>query len=308
MKILLTGSRGMVGSNIAEHSIAREHVLLTPSSQELNLLNAESVLAYMKSNKPDMVIHAAGIVGGIQANIASPVKFLVNNMQMGLNIIMSSRTCGVRRFMNLGTSCMYPRDAKNPLIEEMISKGPLEPTNEGYAIAKVAITRLCEYINREDDSYQYKTVIPCNLYGKYDKFDPDQSHMIPAVIRKINEAKEKGMDSVDIWGDGLVKREFMYAGDFADFVCYAVNHFELMPQNINVGIGRDYTINEYYKKIAEIISYKGHFVHDLSKPIGMKQKLIDDTKLTKFGWKHEVSLELGLQKPYHYFLNEMKNE
>lgn len=296
----------MVGSNIADHFIAREHELLTPSSQELNLLNADNVLAYVKLQKPDMVIHAAGIVGGIQANIASPVKFLADNMRMGLNIIMSSRTCGVKKFMNLGTSCMYPRDAKNPLTEEMISKGVLEPTNEGYATAKVAITKLCEYINREDNCYMYKTVIPCNLYGKYDKFDPNKSHMIPAVIRKISEAKERGIDTVDIWGNGLARREFMYAGDFADFVSHAVNHFELMPQNINVGLGRDYTINEYYKKIAEVISYEGRFVHDLYKPIGMHQKLIDDTKLTKFGWKPKISLEFGLQKTYHYFLNEIK--
>jgi len=304
MKILLTGSSGMVGRNICEHVNSIEHEFLTPSSQELNLLDAESVTAYIKLCNPDMVIHAAGIVGGIQANISNPVKFFVNNMQMGLNIVMAARSNGVYRFLNLGTSCMYPKDAENPLTEEIISKGALEPTNEGYALAKVSITKLCEYINREDNRYLYKTVIPCNLYGKYDKFDPDQSHMIPAVIRKINEAKKKGIDFVDIWGDGFARREFMYAEDFADFVYHALNHFKLMPQNLNVGIGRDYTINEYYKEIAKVISYKGNFVHDVSKPIGMHQKLIDDSKLKKFGWKHKYSLEIGLQKTYKYFLSE----
>jgi len=251
-----------------------------------------------------MVIHAAGIVGGIQANIAEPVRFLVDNMYMGFNILTASKECRIKRFMNLSSSCMYPRDAKNPLSEELILKGELEPTNEGYAIAKVASTRLCEYINREDESYLYKTVIPCNLYGKYDKFDPEHSHMIPAVIRKINNAKEKDLESIDIWGDGLARREFMYAADFADFVYYAIDHFETMPQNINVGLGHDYTINEYYQKIANAVGYQGSFTHDLSRPTGMQQKLIDDTKLKAFGWQYQTTLGQGIKKTYDYFLSE----
>ena len=305
MKILLTGSRGMVGNNIAKHSYAQNHEILTPTSAELNLLDFESVQSYIDVNKPDMVIHAAGIVGGIQANMAEPVKFLVDNMQMGLNILMASKTHKVKRFMNLSSSCMYPRDAQNPLSEDLILKGELEPTNEGYAIAKVASTRLCEYINREDESFLYKTVIPCNLYGKYDKFDPEHSHMIPAVIRKINDAKNNNLKSIDIWGDGLARREFMYTADFADFVYYAIDNFETMPQNINVGLGHDYTINEYYQKIADVIGYQGEFTHDLSRPTGMQQKLIDDTRLKKFGWQYQTSLEQGIKKTYDYFLNEV---
>jgi len=307
MKILLTGSRGMVGRNIAKHSYAQNHELLTPTSVELNLLDSESVQRYIDTNKPDMIIHAAGIVGGIQANMAQPVKFLVNNMQMGFNILMSSKAGGVKRFMNLSSSCMYPRDAQNPLSENLILKGELEPTNEGYAIAKVASTRLCEYINREDSSYLYKTVIPCNLYGKYDKFDLEHSHMIPAVIRKINDAKNNNLKSIDIWGDGLARREFMYATDFADFVYYAIYNFEKMPQNINVGLGHDYTINEYYQKIAKVVGYQGGFVHDLSRPTGMQQKLIDDTRLKEFGWKYKATLEQGIKKTYEYFINEIEN-
>jgi len=305
MKIFLTGSRGMVGRNIIEHPSAHNHVILSPSSTELNLLDAESVQNYINANKPDMIIHAAGIVGGIQANMAQPVKFLVDNMQMGLNILMSAKACSVKKFFNLSSSCMYPRDAENPLSEDLILKGELEPTNEGYAIAKVTSTRLCEYINREDESYLYKTVIPCNLYGKYDKFDPEHSHMIPAVIRKINDAKEQDLEFIDIWGDGLARREFMYVADFADFVYYAIDHFESMPQNINVGLGHDYTINEYYQKIADAIGYQGSFTHDLSRPTGMQQKLIDDTKLKKFGWRPQTTLEQGIQQTYNYFLNEI---
>jgi len=305
MKILITGSHGMVGSNIVEHVAVSKHEILSPTSKELNLLDPSGIDKYMSIYHPDMVIHTAGIVGGIQANMAGPVKFLVDNMQMGLNILMASKTHEVKRFMNLSSSCMYPRDAQNPLSEDLILKGELEPTNEGYAIAKVASTRLCEYINREDESFLYKTVIPCNLYGKYDKFDPEHSHMIPAVIRKINDAKKNNLKSVDIWGDGLARREFMYTADFADFVYYAIDNFEKMPQNINVGLGHDYTINEYYQKIADTIGYQGEFTHDLSRPTGMQQKLIDDTRLKEFDWQHQTALEQGIQKTYEYFLNEV---
>jgi len=273
-KILITGSRGMVGRNIAEFSKAKDYILLTPSSKELNLLDRISVDDYIKENEPDIVIHCAGVVGGIQANIANPVKFLVDNTQMGLNIIMASQEAGIKNFINMSSSCMYPREAINPLGEELILKGELEPTNEGYALAKITSTRLCEYINKEDDSFQYKTVIPCNLYGKYDKFDSKHSHMLPAVIQKVHEAKEANVDS-DIWGSGKARREFMYAEDLADFIYYALENFDKMPQNINVGLGHDYTINEYYQAIAKVVGYKGKFIHDLTKPIGMKQKLLN---------------------------------
>ncbi len=309
LKILITGSNGMVGRNIVEYKKdAKNYNLLTPSSEELNLLDRVSVDSYIKNTRPDIVIHCAGIVGGIQANMANPVKFLVDNTQMALNIIMASQEAGIKKFINMSSSCMYPREAINPLGEELILKGKLEPTNEGYALAKITSTRLCEYINREDNTFLYKTVIPCNLYGRYDKFDPKHSHMLPAVIKKIHEAKVNKQDSIDIWGDGEARREFMYAQDLADFIYYALENFENMPQNINVGLGHDYTINEYYQTIANVIGYKGEFIHDLTKPIGMKQKLIDDIKLTKFGWKHKTFLEDGIKKIYKYYLEEVIND
>jgi len=304
MKILLTGARGMVGKNILEHDSALEYDVLVPSSTELNLLDRHKVQVYLDENKPDMIIHAAGIVGGIQANISEPVKFLVDNMQMGLNVLMAAKEAGITKLMNLSSSCMYPRDAVNPLSEELILKGELEPTNEGYALAKVASTRLCEYIHREDKSYQYKTVIPCNLYGRFDKFDPKHSHMIPAVIKKISDAK--GEKYIDIWGDGLARREFMYAADLADFIFYAIPKFEDMPQNINVGLGHDYTINEYYQEIAKVVGFTGGFVNDLSKPVGMKQKLINDEKLNQFGWSHKTKLFEGIRQTYEFYLHEEK--
>ena len=306
-KILITGSNGMVGRNIAEYKHSCEYLLLTPSRSKLNLLDRGSVDSYLKEHSPDVIIHCAGIVGGIQANMAAPVRFLVDNTQMGLNIVMGAYDTGIKEFINMSSSCMYPREAINPLSEELILKGELEPTNEGYAIAKITSTRLCEYINREDESCHYKTVIPCNLYGKYDKFDPKHSHMLPAVIKKVYEAKRANVDS-DIWGSGEARREFMYAEDLADFIYYALENFEKMPQNINVGLGHDYTINEYYQAIANVIGFKGKFIHDLTKPIGMKQKLIDDSKLKEFGWSYKTSLEDGIKKIYEYYLEEVIND
>ena len=303
IKILITGGNGMVGKNILEHPKAIQYTFLAPSSSELNLRDFEAVNVYMKQHQPDVVIHAAGLVGGIQANIARPVDFLVYNLDMGRNIILAAKENGVKQFMNMASSCMYPRAAQNPLQEELILKGELEPTNEGYAIAKVVATRLCEYIVKENPELQYKTVIPCNLYGKFDKFSPEHSHMVPAVIKKIYEAKENNASTIDIWGDGLARREFMYTGDLANFVFYALDHFEVMPQNLNVGLGFDYKINEYYEAIAKVIGFEGTFVHDLSKPTGMKQKLIDDTKLKQFGWQHQTSLEEGITKTVEYFKN-----
>jgi len=198
---------------------------------------------------------------------------------------------------------MYPRNSEIPLSEDQILTGELEPTNEGYALAKISTTKLCEFINKEDSSLSYKTVIPCNLYGKYDNFNKNSSHMIPGVISKIHRAKINNFQSVDIWGDGLSRREFMYTADFADFIYFAIKNFDKMPQNINVGIGEDFSINEYYKIIADVIGFKGKFKNDLSKPIGMKKKLIDNKKLKKFGWSHKTSLKIGIKETYNYFIN-----
>ena len=294
----------MVGRNIVEFHKSREYQILAPSSSELNLLDKASVNDYLNKHLPDAIIHCAGVVGGIQANIDNQVRFLSDNTIMGNNIITSAVEHGIKNFLNMGSSCMYPSDAMNPLKEGMILKGELEPTNEGYAIAKVFTTKLCKYVNQENDGYNYKTIIPCNLYGKYDSFGSNKSHMIPAVIKKIHDAKENNLDSVEIWGDGEARREFMYAEDIADFTYYALENIKIMPQDINVGLGFDYTINEYYQTVANIIGYKGLFAHDLSKPVGMKQKLIDDTLLSEFGWKHKTSLEDGVKKAYDYYLNK----
>ncbi|HLN95638.1 MULTISPECIES: GDP-L-fucose synthase [unclassified Flavobacterium] len=308
MKIFLTGAGGMVGRNILEHPSAAGVTFLTPSRTEVNLEDYDAVYTFIREQKPDLVIHAAGRVGGIQANMAHPVDFLVQNLDMGRNVIMAAKNAGVPRLLNLASSCMYPREAINPLGEDLVLKGELEPTNEGYAIAKIVATRLCEYISREHPSLLYKTVIPCNLYGRYDKFAPEHSHMVPAVIRKIHFAAANGQSEIDIWGDGMSRREFMYAGDLADFVFFALDRFEKLPQNLNVGLGHDFTINQYYEAIAHEIGYRGRFIHDLSKPTGMRQKLVDTTLLKQLGWQPETSLPEGIRKTYDYFKNRILHD
>lgn len=305
MRILLTGASGMVGRNILEHPRAKAHAWLSPRRSELNLLDARAVLEYIQQHQPDFIIHAAGHVGGIQANIREPVRFFVDNMDMGRNLLLAARTVGITRLLNLASSCMYPRTAPNPLREDMILAGALEPTNEGYALAKIGVTRLCQYIGREDSRFQYKTLIPCNLYGRWDKFDPSHSHMIPAVIHKLHQAKLLKLATVDIWGDGTARREFMYSGDLADCVLNAIERFDSLPALMNVGPGKDHTIEDYYHTIANIVGYRGKFTHDLSKPTGMKQKLIDASKQRQWGWEPATSLADGIQATYAFYLERV---
>jgi len=304
IRLLLTGSGGMVGCNVLEHPVIGAFDVLAPRSRELDLRDFNAVQAYLDKHRPDMVIHAAGKVGGIQANISEPVRFLLDNLDVGRNIVWGARQAGIKHLLNLGSSCMYPRNHTEPLREEMVLKGELEPTNEGYALAKIMTARLCEYIMREDGRYQYKTLIPCNIYGRHDKFDPVHSHLLPAIIHKIHQAKQSGRQTVEIWGDGLARREFMYAGDLADAIMRAIKQFDSLPPVMNVGLGYDYSINEYYQTAAEVMGYTGHFVHDLGKPVGMARKLVSVERQTAWGWEARISLRQGIEKTYAYYLKE----
>lgn len=292
----------MVGQNILENVSLKNFEFFSPTRVEVDLLSYDSVKNYISKIQPELVIHCAGKVGGIQANIKNPVGFLVENLDMGKNVVLASHEIGIKKLINLGTSCMYPRNHSNGLKEDMILKGELEPTNEGYALAKIVVAKLCEYINNTDPDFHYKTVIPCNLYGRWDKFTPSNSHMIPAVIKKIDDAKRVGLDEVEIWGDGLARREFMFAGEVTDFLSFAIPQIESMPTYMNIGLGYDFTINEYYEAVAEVVGYKGKFKHDLTKPVGMNRKLSDITLQTKFGWKSKIDLKEGLKKTYDFYL------
>jgi GDP-L-fucose synthase len=302
MKLMLTGGSGMVGRNILEHPSMSKFEILAPDVPDLNLFDYETVKAYIAKAKPDIIIHAAGRVGGIQANIKEPVAFLLENLDMGRNLVWAAKNCGVKKLINLGSSCMYPRNAPNPLKEEMVLQGELEPTNEGYALAKIAVSRLCSYISRENPEFQYKTLIPCNLYGRWDKFAPENSHLIPAVIRKIHMARLNGDKTVEIWGDGKARREFMYAGDMADCIYRAIASFDSLPELMNVGLGEDHSINEYYQAVAEVVGYKGAFTHNLTKPAGMARKLVDISRQTAWDWRPATSLQNGISRSYELFL------
>ena len=307
-RVLLTGGRGMVGRNILEHPLAGQWEFIAPSSHELDLTDFASTRRFMVDIRPDAVIHSAGRVGGIQANSAHPVDFLVTNIDLGRNVILAAREAGVSKVLNLASSCMYPRNAVNPLGEDLILKGELEPTNEGYAIAKIFATRLCQYISRETPGLHYKTLIPCNLYGRHDKFSPAHSHLIPAIIHKVHQAKQQGLTSVDIWGDGTARREFMYAGDLADVILRSLGSVELLPDLMNIGLGHDYSIKEYYVATAEVIGWQGEFLHDTSKPVGMMQKLVDISRQCAWGWMPATSLSEGIQQAYQYYLQESTRE
>lgn len=302
MKILLTGSNGMVGKNILEHDKCNGYTFLSPRSSELNLLNADEVFSYLKKHQPDVVIHCAGLVGGIQANMKEPVRFLVENSDMGRNVVLAAKEAGVTKFINMASSCMYPKDHDDLLAEDLILTGPLEPTNEGYALAKIMTMRLGQYINKETGVMTYKTLIPCNLYGRWDKFSEKNSHMLPAVIRKIHMANLNQEKSVEIWGTGNARREFMYAADLADFVFFALENWEKIPETINVGLGFDHSINDYYQTIAKVLGYKGAFHHDLNRPEGMKRKVVSTKRADELGWKAKTTLEEGIEKTFEFFL------
>jgi GDP-L-fucose synthase len=302
MKILIPGSTGMVGRNIVEALVGSAHEILSPDRKSLNLFDENNVLSYLDTNKPDFIIHCAGKVGGIQANIEDPLGFYIENHDMGRNLILSAYKVGIPRLLNLGSSCMYRRNAPNPLKEEQVLTGELEPTNEGYALAKVGIQRLCSYIVKKNPTLQYKTLIPCNLYGRYDKFDPIKAHLIPSAIRKIHEAKINNEKSVVIWGDGTARREFLYAGDVADFIFKKLSCFDVWPELMNLSAVIDHTVTEYYEVAKDVIGYQGEFEFDVTKPVGMKQKLVDASLQRALGWVPPTSLHDGITKTYAYFL------
>jgi len=309
MNVFVTGGSGLVGGNITKALLAsKKHNVVAPSRRHCNLLDYQSTLEYISKNKPDILIHCAGKVGGIQANIDEPVRFLVDNVDMGRNVILAAREVGVKRLINLGSSCMYPADAPSPLKESYLMSGLPEQTNEGYAIAKLLTQRLCTYIRRENSAFQYKTIIPCNLYGPGDHFDFRTAHLAPAVINKLHHAITNGLDNVTIWGDGSPRREFMYIGDLSDFLNNAINRFDELPDLINVGAGYDCSVLDYYRTAAKALGYKGSFSFDTDKPTGVHQKLLDTTLLKKFRWNPQTNLIDGIRETYEYYISVLKEK
>ncbi|WP_034729248.1 GDP-L-fucose synthase family protein [Bacteriovorax sp. BSW11_IV] len=300
MKIFISGGSGMVGRNLLEQLQNKNFDIDAPSSKTLNLLKKEDVSNYLKGKKFDFVIHCAGKVGGIQANMKDPFNFLYENLEMGKNLVLAAKENNIQNFLNIGSSCIYPRNYSEPIKESHLMTGELEPTNEGYALAKITVLKLCQYLN-ESTNLSYKTIIPCNLYGKYDNFSEERSHLVPAIIRKVIEAKEKGLDKIVVWGDGNARREFMYTKDFASFIEYSILNFDKIPNILNVGLESDFTINQYYNEVCAILGFEGVLEHDLTKPVGMLRKKVDTSLLSETDWKPSYSLKQGLSETIDFY-------
>lgn len=303
MKVLVTGARGMLGSSIrAKWSLLRpEDEVVGLSRTEVDLRDSVATLAVLDTHKPDLVIHCAAVVGGIAANVAHPTSFLAENLRLDTSVIGGAMTVGVQNLVYIGSSCMYPRDYRQPLVEGDVLAAPLEPTNEGYAIAKIAGAKLCEYATAEF-GVTYKTVIPSNLYGPNDDYDSGKSHLVAAAISKIHRAKLNGDTEVQIWGDGSARREFTYVDDLGDWLTGSIETMRTWPSMMNVGYGRDHSVTEFYEIAKAVVGYGGDFVYDTSKPAGMHQKLMDSTIAKSFGWDPQTDVPTGMAKAYEIYL------
>ncbi len=296
-KIYIAGHKGMVGSAIMR-KLSKEGFtnFVTRSSQELDLRNQQQVADFFKKEKPDHVYLAAAKVGGILANNTYRAEFLYDNLMIQANVIHSAYQNGAKKLLFLGSSCIYPKMAPQPLKEEYLLTGLLEPTNEPYAIAKIAGIKMCDAY-RAQYGADFISVMPTNLYGPNDNYDLESSHVLPALIRKIHEAKKNHRPSITIWGTGSPRREFMHVDDLAEACVYLMDNYS-EPGFINIGTGEDVPILELVKMIMKIVGYEGNIEHDLSKPDGTPRKLMDVSKLHKKGWRAKISLEAGIKSVY----------
>jgi GDP-L-fucose synthase len=301
-RLLVTGGNGMVGRNLLAHPDIAAWQVMAPSRTELDLCDATASRDWLLRHRPDAVVHAAGRVGGIQANMAQPLRFLDENTRIGLNLIAACRLARVPVLINLSSSCVYPRDLGRDLSEEQILTGALEPTNEGYALAKIMALRAIEYACHEDGGLMWRTLIPCNLYGPHDSFDPARSHLLAAVIHKLHRARAEARAEVDIWGDGKARREFMYAPDLAEAILRALANPSVLPPLMNIGPGQDHSIDDYYRLTAEVIGCSCRFRHDTERPVGMRQKLLSVTRQTEWGWSPTTPLREGIAATYAHYL------
>lgn len=314
-RIFVAGHRGMVGSAIVRRLQALGYVnTLTATRSELDLLNQQAVQAFFKAKEIDQVYLAAAKVGGIHANNTYPADFIYENLTIEANIIHAAHTVGIQKLLFLGSSCIYPKNAEQPMKESALLTGVLEPTNEPYAIAKIAGIKLCESYNRQHGR-DYRSVMPTNLYGPNDNFHPENSHVIPALLRRFHEAAKCNDDEVVVWGSGTPMREFLHVDDMAAASVYVMElgvanyqaHTQPMLSHINVGTGVDCTIRELAKTLAKVAGFKGRVSFDSTKPDGTPRKLMDVSRLQALGWQAGISLEAGLRDTYQWFLQNQNN-
>ncbi|MBT3981982.1 MAG: GDP-L-fucose synthase [Bacteriovoracaceae bacterium] len=301
-KIYVAGHRGLLGSAIVKQLKAKGFTnIICKTSAELDLRDEKSVSDFISSERPEYVILTAAKVGGIQANINSPAEFFYDNIKIQNNVIHHSYKSGVKKLLFVGSSCIYPKEVENPIKEEYLFTGPLEPTNEAYALAKVSGIKMCQYY-RTQYGVNFISAIPTNLYGVNDSYDPIKSHLLPALIRKVHQAKKEGEKEIEIWGSGRPRREFMLADDCANALVFLLqNYNELEP--INVGTGVDHSVMELAQKVSQVLEYPVKICNDPSKPDGILRKNIDVTKLEALGWKSNYTLEEGVKIAYLDFLD-----
>lgn len=304
LRYYVAGHRGMVGSALmrALHRVGCEN-LLTVSSQQLDLRDQSATRDFVQSEKPDVILLAAARVGGIYANDTYPADFLYDNLLIASNVIHSAHEAGVSRLLFLGSSCIYPKYAEQPIRESSLLTGALESTNEAYAIAKIAGLKLCEY-HRRQHGRLYHSAMPCNLYGLGDNYHPENSHVIPALIRRFHEAKLSQADAVTIWGSGTPKREFLLADDLAEG-CLHLLALDDPPSVVNIGAGHDITIRELAERVAEAVGFEGGILTDPSKPDGTPRKLMDSSLIESLGWKAKTRMKEGLRIAYRDFLKRV---
>ena len=307
MKIVVTGSKGMLGSNILRTiNESKSHQGIGLSREILDLRDGSLVASFFAKEKPDAVIHAAAKVGGIQANINQPFDFLADNLLLDSTVIQSSLSAGIQNFLYIASSCMYPKDYRQPLLESDLLAGGLEPTNEGYAIAKISASKLCEYAST---SYgvSYKSIVPSNLYGPGDNFRQGSSHLLASAIRKVHELKETGAAEIDVWGSGAARREFTFVEDLSSWVTNQVHMISEFPPLLNLGYGVDYSVNDLYREVLAALEVDATLVHDMSKPEGMRAKLMDSSVArVSHSWNPQTDLVTGIKKTYKWFLESGK--
>lgn len=300
-RIWVAGHNGMVGSALTRLFAAKGETVLTVSRSNLDLRDQHAVTSWLSANKPDVVLFAAAKVGGILANDTYPADFIYDNLILASNVIHGSHQAGVDRLVFLGSSCIYPKFAPQPIREDSLLTGPLEPTNEWYAIAKIAGIKLCQAY-RKQHGRRYISIMPCNLYGPKDNFDLKSSHVLPALIRKFHEAKQSGAKEVVVWGTGTPLREFLHVDDLARAVAFCTDLYDEY-EHINVGAGSDQPIAELARIVREVVGFEGEIVFDLTKPDGTPRKLMDSSRIHALGWRPEMPLVDGIRDTYSWFLD-----
>ena len=314
-KIYIAGHNGMVGSAIVRKLREKGFMnIITCSSSELDLANQQNVHNFLQEKKPDYVVIAAAKVGGIHANDSYPAEFIYQNLMIEANLIHGAYLAGVNNLLFLGSSCIYPKESLQPIKEEYLLSGPLESTNEPYAVAKIAGIKLCESYNRQYGT-DYRSIMPTNLYGPNDNFHPKNSHVIPALIRKFHEAKVNNEPFVEVWGSGKPMREFLHVDDMADASIYIISldkeilesETGLMLSHVNVGTGVDISIKNVAQLVKDVIGFNGEIIFNIKMPDGAKRKLLDISKITRLGWRYNILLKSGLEETYKWFLNNKKS-